>query len=145
MTGRRWGLVALGGVAGAAVRWATLEAWPVDGGFPWPVLVLNVIGSLVVGATMGDGAGGSTRATASVPRPPVLIDLVGLGFCGGLTTFSTFAVEVVTLDRAGDAGAAGAYVIASIVGAVVAVPVGAGTVRAARRTTAVDPPDGGPA
>lgn len=145
MTGRRWGLVALGGVAGAAVRWAALEVWPSTGGFPWPVLVLNVIGSLVVGATMGDGGEDSPRQVAPAARPSVLVSGVGLGFCGGLTTFSTFAVEVVGLDRDGDTGTAGAYVVASIVGAVLAVLVGAGAARAARHPTGADPGDRGPA
>ena len=108
MTGRRWGLVAVGGAVGAITRWAVLEVWGVTGGFPWPVLALNVVGSVVVGAVMGAGAD-PTRA-----RPSRVHDLVGLGFCGGLTTFSTFAVEVVSLQRQADPALAVAYVASSV-------------------------------
>ncbi len=119
MTGRRWGLVAAGGAVGAITRWAVLELWGVTSGFPWPVFALNVVGSVVVGAVMGAGD------DPTPVRPSRVRDLVGLGFCGGLTTFSTFAVEVVSLQRQGDAGVAVAYVAASVVVAVSGVLVGA--------------------
>jgi CrcB protein len=119
MTGRRWGLVAFGGAVGATTRWAVLELWAVTGGFPWPVFALNVFGSVVVGAVMGDDV---DRA----PTPSTAVhDAVGLGFCGGLTTFSTFAVEVVVLQRQGDPAIAVAYVAASVVAAIVGVLFGA--------------------
>jgi CrcB protein len=123
MTGRRWGLVAAGGAVGAITRWAVLELWGVTSGFPWPVFALNVAGSVVVGAVMGAGAD-PTRA-----RPSRVHDLVGLGFCGGLTTFSTFAVEVVSLQRQGDPGVAVVYVAVSVVVAVIGVLVGATVIR----------------
>jgi fluoride exporter len=132
MTGRRWGLVAFGGTAGAIARWATLEAWPPTEGFPWPVLVLNLLGSLVVGAVMGDGSDVGEPSTAREQgAAPVVHELVGLGFCGGLTTFSTFAVEAVVLDRAGEAATAAAYLTSSVVGAIIAVLAGAAIARSA--------------
>ena len=58
-----------------AARSATTSPWP------WPVLVVNVVGSLVAGAAFHSDA--------------ALV--VVTGFCGGLTTFSTFSVETIQL------------------------------------------------
>ncbi|MCW2777933.1 MAG: CrcB protein [Frankiales bacterium] len=70
-------LVALGGAAGAAVRWLVAQRLPGRPG----TLAVNVAGSLLLGLLLGTGA--TTSA------------LLGVGFCGALTTFSTYAVEVV--------------------------------------------------
>ncbi|WP_240917644.1 CrcB family protein [Phycicoccus sp. HDW14] len=77
-------LVALGAAVGAPLRlvvahWTRerLGAAPTVG-----TLVVNVVGSLVLGVLVGDAVGGSTLA------------LVGTGFCGALTTFSTLALEL---------------------------------------------------
>lgn len=113
--------VAAGGAAGAGLRWALLTtAGP--GRFPWPVLLVNVIGSFLLGALVVQadrmGAGGAR-----------LLDAGATGFCGGLTTFSTFAVEVVDLGRTGDRPLAAAYAGASLVGTVAAVAAGAAVLR----------------
>ena len=73
-------LVLLAGAAGALLRFFTLRLVRA----PWAVLVVNVAGSfvggLLIGATTGD-----------------LRLILLTGFCGGLTTFSTFSVETVQL------------------------------------------------
>lgn len=121
--------VALGGAAGAGVRWAVLTSVHVAG-FPWPVLVLNIAGSVLLGVLLAE--------EWSHPRARLLLhDVGGIGFCGGLTTFSTFALEVVHLTRDGDTGLAVAYVVASVVTAVAGVVAGAG---ALRRVRAVERP-----
>ena len=96
-------LVAIGGTIGAGLRWAVLEATP-ESVFPWPVLVVNLVGCALLGALLGPGTPRSTRL------------LVGTGLCGGLTTFSTFAVEVAQLFRANDPYIAVAYIMASVFG-----------------------------
>ena len=77
-------LVALGAAVGAPLRYL-VNHWVRErtGGTP-PVgtLVVNVVGSFVLGALVGSGATGAPLA------------LVGIGFCGALTTFSTLALEV---------------------------------------------------
>lgn len=111
--------IAIGGAAGAGVRWAVVIT--VDAGlFPWPVFALNVAGSILLGALL---AADGDRPRARL----VLHDAGGIGFCGGLTTFSTFALEVVDLVRAGDAGTAGVYAVTSVAFAILGV-IGGGAV-----------------
>jgi len=100
-------LVAVGGAAGAVARWALLAAaTPTQ--FPWPTLLVNLVGCGLLGILMG-------RRT----RPSTLL-LVGTGLCGGLTTFSTFAVEVADLVRHDDGALGLAYLVASVVGGLAA-------------------------
>ena len=73
-------LVLIAGALGAVIRFLVVRLVPV----PWAVLAVNVAGSLaggvLIGATSGD-----------------LQVILLTGFCGGLTTFSTFTVETVQL------------------------------------------------
>jgi len=72
--------------------------------FPIAVLIINAVGSLIGGAAIG---------AASVL--PVWVQLVAItGFCGALTTFSTFTVDTVRLALAGRAGTALWNVISSL-------------------------------
>jgi CrcB protein len=81
-------IVGAGGIAGAVTRFLVgeqLEGDRVD------TLVVNVVGSFVLGAVLGVPSGGATT--------PLTL-AVGTGFCGAFTTFSTFAVETVDLIEA---------------------------------------------
>lgn len=84
--------VALGGAVGASLRYvvevATVARW--GPGWPWGTLLVNVFGSLVLGVIMG------TAAAADLPRWATL--LLATGFCGALTTFSSFALQVLDLS-----------------------------------------------
>ena len=102
--------VAAGGAAGAVVRWAVVTWAASSSAFPWPTLLVNLVGCLVVGMLFRS------------PRSTVM--LLGVGFAGGLTTFSTFAVEVAALLDGTDPGTAVAYVVTSVLGGVAAVVVG---------------------
>ena len=99
--------VAVGGAVGACLRWTVQDAATVPpGGFPWPTLVVNVSGSAllaalvalrpvqarrVLGAGLGSGVlGGCTTLSATSEETRAL---VGVGVCGALTTYSTFAVQ----------------------------------------------------
>jgi len=118
--------VAVGGATGAGARWAVLAAVP-PGRFPWPVLAINVIGSLVLGAVM---------AQERQPRRRRLVhDMVGIGFCGGLTTMSTFAVEVAELLGDGARTTGLLYAVASVAGGLAAVVAGAAVAHRARSVT----------
>lgn len=105
--------IGLGGGLGALLRWwlgLTLNAYFPT--IPPGTLAANLIGAYVVGMAV------AFFATYSALAPEWRL-LVITGFCGGLTTFSTFSAEVVTLMQQGRAlwalGAAGAHLIGSIV------------------------------
>jgi CrcB protein len=116
--------IAAGAVIGAGLRWAVLSLWS-TGPFPWPVLVVNVAGSLVLGALLAE--------EWAHPRARLLLhDFGGIGFCGSLTTFSTFSVAVVELLRDGDELVALASLVASVVGSIGGVVAGAAALHRVR-------------
>lgn len=112
-----WLFVALGGAAGSLLRYAAGQALgPArPGSFPWHTFAVNVAGSLLLGLVV-----------ALVPRddPHHLRALLAAGFCGGLTTFSTFGYETVALLQARAYGMALAYAGGSFVVALLAVAFG---------------------
>ncbi|HEV7789621.1 MAG TPA: fluoride efflux transporter CrcB [Pseudonocardia sp.] len=80
-------LVLLGGATGAPLRYLADRVVQSrhDSGFPWGTFTVNTVGSLILGVVLG--------STAS----PHLVALIGTGFCGALTTYSTFGYETVSL------------------------------------------------
>ena len=99
-------LVVLGAAAGAPLR---LLAERVAAGLRGPgsvlgTLAVNVAGSLVLGVLLGASS-----------APAWLVALVGTGFCGTLTTFSTFGADVVRLVGIRAVGRALAYVAGTLV------------------------------
>ena len=84
-------LVALGAIPGALLRWqSTVQLGPWLGGSAGADLLVNVLGSLVLGFLAGP-----------VPMRTGLVLLLGIGFCGSLTTFSSWMLDVVKLMQAG--------------------------------------------
>ncbi len=112
-------LVALGGAAGALARWAVAETIEVPtGGFPWPTLVVNLVGCVLIGVA----------ARRLVPATAMW--LLGVtGAVGGFTTYSTFALEVRTLAADGHPTSALVYVVVTVVGGLVAVEAGRAAAR----------------
>jgi fluoride exporter len=105
--------IGLGAGLGALLRWwlgLMLNAYFPT--IPPGTLAANLIGGYVVGMAV------AFFATYSALAPEWRLFVI-TGFCGGLTTFSTFSAEVVTLMQQGRAlwalGAAGAHLIGSIV------------------------------
>jgi CrcB protein len=122
---RRAAAVGAGGAAGAALRWWIVSAAGVPAGaLPWPILVANVAGSFVLGVVM------AVEVTHPSART-LLHDGAGIGFCGGLTTFSTYAVDVVTLARTGRPAMAAVYAAVSVLVTVAALLAGAAVMRRA--------------
>lgn len=116
--------VALGGAVGAGARWAVTTAWPSGEGFPWTTLAVNVAGSFLLGVLLAVGARRSDGWLVG--------ELGGVGFCGGFTTFSTYAVEVARLVGRDRAAVAVTYATVSAVAAIAAVVLGAAVVHRAR-------------
>ncbi|MGI9603704.1 MAG: fluoride efflux transporter FluC [Acidimicrobiales bacterium] len=116
-TGAR--LIAIGAVVGATLRWGLLTSLPDPDPFPWATLVVNLVGCALLGWF-------STRPLHDIDRQRA----VSVGFCGGLTTFSTFSVELALL-RTDHPGAMWLYLLASVVGGVLVFVAG--------RTASINP------
>ena len=116
-------LAALGGALGALARWGVATALPHSpGGWPWATLLVNLTGCLVFGALIA-------VLTTRSPEPPWVRPFLAVGVLGGYTTYSAFAVEVVGLTDAGAVATAAGYVVASVLGGVLAVAAGVLAVR----------------
>jgi len=90
--------VFIGGGTGSVARWMlSMKLNPVHQIIPLGTLTANLIGAFIIGA----GLAWFNRMTHI---DPVWKVLVTTGFCGGLTTFSTFSAEVVFLLQEGRAG-----------------------------------------
>lgn len=113
-------LVCTGGAVGAVVRyWVSrgLALWQPTSKFPLPTLFVNLTGSALLGVVF---AVADPDVTQLIDAPLVL--LLGVGFCGAYTTFSSFCTDTVTLiPQSG--WLATAYVVATVVGSVVAFSV----------------------
>ncbi|MFI5891324.1 fluoride efflux transporter CrcB [Actinoplanes sp. NPDC051513] len=107
-------LVALGAAIGAPLRYLTDRAVQSrhDSVFPWGTFSVNVAGSLLLGFLAGLPAGSAWTA------------LLGTGFCGALTTYSTFSYETLRLTQDGFRFYALVNVIASVVAGLGAAGVG---------------------
>ena len=108
-------LVALGGAAGAATRYLVerAAAQRIPAPFPYGILIANVIGSFVLGVLLGSVTG-------------AWLVLLGVGYCGALTTYSTFAHDTMRLASAGRTPVAVTNVVVSVVAGVVAITAGLG-------------------
>ena len=123
-TGHTAAAVAGGAMAGAAVRWAVVEAFPVAaGGWPWAVVAVNVVGSFLLGLVLAVTRRGPEPSADDPTRDRIRLAL-GTGFCGALTTFSTMAVDVAENLRDGEPGRAAGSLLVSLLVGVVAVVAG---------------------
>jgi CrcB protein len=115
-------LLMFGGGVGANARYwfgRLVSEWQrhyeVKLAFPWATFAINVLGSVVLGF-----------AAALFLKPPdearrVWYLLLGTGFCGGFTTFSTFSLETLELMQQGRPWTAAAYVLGSVAAGVLGV------------------------
>lgn len=109
-------LVFVGGGLGAVSRHLTgMAVMRASGpGFPWGTMVVNIIGSFVMGCLI---AWLARRSSGDAD----LRLLLATGFLGGFTTFSAFSLDAVTLYERGALTAAAAYVIASVTVSILAL------------------------
>ena len=114
-------LVALGGAAGSVARYLLSKAIQDTAAtaFPWGTMAVNVAGCLLIGLLYGLAASDGARLGADLKL------MLTVGFCGGFTTFSTFANESLTLAKTGDALLSAAYIGSSVALGVLAVAAGA--------------------
>ncbi len=113
--------VAIGGAIGSVARyWASAMATNAFGAtFPWGTLVVNIVGSFIIGFT----------ATLTGPQGRFLAPadarlFVMVGICGGFTTFSSFSLQTLTLMQDGEWARAGANTIGSFALCMLAVWAG---------------------
>jgi fluoride exporter len=124
--GREVAAVFAGGVAGALARLGLIEALPYGAlGWPWPTFVANVLGAFALGWF-------TTRLQERLPVSAYRRPLLGSGFCGALTTFSTMQLEIVRMLQGGDPVLAFAYAAASVAAGFAAVVLATGLARRAR-------------
>jgi CrcB protein len=107
-------LVAIGAAIGAPLRYLIDRAIQGrhESTFPWGTLTVNVVGSMLLGFLVG------------LPADHALTALLGTGFCGTLTTYSTFSFETMKLARSGERLLAGANAIGSVLAGLGAAYVG---------------------
>lgn len=114
---RPWATVFSGGLVGSAARLGVGHILPVTApGFPVGTLVVNLVGSMVLGFFLA-------RRTMSVSGP-LAIQFWGIGVLGSFTTFSAFGLEIVQLVGLEEPLIAGGYVTASVFGGVLLGLVG---------------------
>lgn len=107
--------IALGGAIGALMRAGLGQAFPTGPDeWPWVTFSVNLAGAFALGYFI-------TRLRERLPLSTYRQPLLGTGFCGGLTTFSTMQVELVNMLDAHAFGLAAGYFTASVIGGFAAV------------------------
>jgi CrcB protein len=113
-------LIAFGSALGGVARYwlsGVVAAWKGEA-FPWGTIVINVIGSAVIGVVAAWGDSG--RFNLSLETRQFLM----VGLCGGFTTFSAFSLQTLRLMQVGDWLRAGANIALSVVLCLGAVALG---------------------
>lgn len=115
--------VSAGGTLGCLLRWSlALQLNKLFPSIPPGTLAANLIGGYIIGMAIGYFA-----LNAAVP--PEWRLFVMTGFCGGLTTFSTFSAEVITLLSRAQIGFALTEISVHLIGSLGATALGVLTVR----------------
>ncbi len=102
-------IIALGGGLGACARYL-IGLIPMKEPFVFPIktLFINLLGCFVIGLI-------AAIATKNISLSPRTVLFIKTGFCGGFTTFSTFALETETLIKTGHIGLAILYAALSVI------------------------------
>lgn len=116
--------IAIGGGAGAVSRYGvnSLAGHVLGGSFPWGTMIINIIGSFLMGAAMAKFAQAESLSQE-------MKAFITTGFLGGFTTFSAFSLDFMTLWERGEGFYALAYMLVSVIGSVLALFLGLWIVR----------------
>jgi fluoride exporter len=128
MDRRELAAIFTGGAVGAPTRTLLEQLAPTHAGhWPWVTFAVNLVGCLLLGYFV-------TRLQERLPITAYRRPLLGTGLCGGLTTFSTFQLELLKMLDHGDFGLAALYGAGSVVAGFIGVAFGTAIVRRARLT-----------
>jgi CrcB protein len=123
---REYAAIFAGGALGALARAALSILGDADpSAWPWPTFAVNIVGAFLVGYF-------TTRLLERLPLSSYRRPLLGTGFCGGLTTFSTMQVETLKMIQHGHWALAAGYTVTSIVAGLLAVHLATVLVRRTR-------------
>jgi fluoride exporter len=113
-----WLAVAIGGALGSLGRfWLAAAMTALTGPrFPWGTLLINVLGSFIIGLVAA-----WTMVPERVPMHPDVRIFFMVGVCGGFTTFSAFSLQTLELLQSGSVWPAGGYALGSVVFCLAAV------------------------
>ena len=113
--------IAAGSALGGMARfWCTGLAERLFGEtFPWGTLLINIVGSLIIGFFVA-----LTGPLGRYDIDPNIRAFVAVGLCGGYTTFSAFSLQTMVLMQESQWLHAGAYILASVAVCLVAVWIG---------------------
>ncbi|MBF6066128.1 fluoride efflux transporter CrcB [Nocardia terpenica] len=118
-------VIALGGGLGAVARYGIANLLPTrPGHFPWGTFITNVAGCFAIGVLM-------VLITEVWSAHRLVRPFLGVGFLGGFTTFSTYAVDTRNLLQPGTAATAFAYLAGTLLCAMLAVIAGGALTRTA--------------
>jgi CrcB protein len=106
-----WLAVAVGGALGSLGRyWLAAIMTALTGPrFPWGTLLINVLGSFLIGLVAG-----LTLTSGRVTMHPDIRIFLMVGICGGFTTFSAFSLQTLELLQGGSVWPAAGYTLASV-------------------------------
>ena len=108
----------LGGGFGSILRYAISKLFMADkSSFPWSTLIANFIGCFIIGIVLGWFINSNKQYSD-------LYVFLSIGFCGGLTTFSTFSVEGLAYLKNGDLFIFITYLLFSIIGSILLTALG---------------------
>jgi CrcB protein len=115
-----------GGVIGALARVGVLQiGFPSAPAWPWATFAVNIVGAFLLGYF-------TTRLQERLPLSAYRRPLLGTGFCGALTTFSTVQVELLKMLDVHRYGLAAAYTSASVILGYASVQLGTAVARRVR-------------
>ena len=114
-----------GGALGALARTGLTVAYPAGTGWPWATFAVNLVGAFALGYF-------ATRLQERLPLSAYKRPLLGTGFCGALTTFSTIQLELLDFVDARRYGIAIAYGALTLVAGYLGVVVATALVRRTR-------------
>jgi fluoride exporter len=115
-----------GGALGTLARAVLAEVFPHSAtSWPWPTFAVNIVAAFLLGYFV-------TRLQERLPLSSYRRPLLGTGFCGGLSTFSTMQVEILKMLSAHAWLLAAGYTAASIVGGYAAIQLATAMVRRVR-------------